>query len=99
MPTHNPLAAKEMEEEREEQRFEARAQLANKIYKQLTYGEDMALTYEVITNEATDCGLITALMLLHKTDGGDANAIRLVIDAMEDGFWSYADREAERRTP
>ena len=92
--TYNPVAAKEIDDERQQQDFEARSDVAQEVYKRLTYGTDMGLTAEVITNEAVDHRLIEALMWLHKTDGGNANAIRAVIDAVEAGFHQYADREA-----
>ena len=93
--TYNPVAAKEMADERAAQDYDARQAIAEQAHDELISGRDMPLVTEVICNDCTDHGLSEALLLLYNTNGGNANAIRAVIDAVEAGFIAYSDREAE----
>ena len=93
--TYNQRAAAEMADERAAQDYDARQAIAEQAHDELISGRDMSLVTEVICNDCTDHGLSEALLLLHNTNGGNANAIRAVIDAVEAGFIAYSDREAE----
>ncbi len=95
MPTYNPVAAKEIDEERKDARSLARDGCIERMMQHLEDARDPDLTLEVLHEECFDHGLADALLRMYRAGGG-VEHVMSVIQSIEAGFFSYAEREADQ---
>ena len=95
MPTYNPVAAKELHEKREDARSLARDARIEQTMQKLEDAHDPDLTLEVLHEECFDHGLADALLRMYRAGGG-VEHVMSVIQSIEAGFFSYAEREADQ---
>lgn len=95
MPTYNPVAAKEIDEERKDARSLARDACIERMMQHLEDARDPDLTLEVLHEECFDHGLADALLRMYRAGGG-VEHVMSVIQSIEAGFFSYAEREADQ---
>ena len=95
MPTYNPVAAAEMRDERENARSLARDAHIEQTMQKLEDAHDPDLTLEVLHEECFDHGLADALLRLYRAGGG-VEHVMSVLESIEAGFFSHAEREADQ---
>lgn len=95
MPTYNPVAAAEARDEREDARAQAREVCIEQTVQKLEDARDPDLTLEVLHEECFDHGLADALLRLYRAGGGVEHVLS-VMQSIEAGFFSYAEREADQ---
>ena len=91
--TYNPVAAKEMADERENARSLARDARIEQTMQHLEDARDPDLTLEVLHEECFEHGLADALLRMYRAGGG-VEQVMSVLESIEAGFHQYADREA-----